>query len=44
MAGDGTKVKDFLVRGKGDRRETGGTQAGDRGGDVRSSHILHHSQ
>ncbi|MEG4075640.1 hypothetical protein QUA30_23425 [Microcoleus sp. Pol14C2] len=33
VAGDGTRVKDFLLRGKGDR-----------GGDVRSSHILHHSQ
>ncbi|MEG4480189.1 MULTISPECIES: hypothetical protein [unclassified Microcoleus] len=42
MTGDRAGFKDFSLRGRWG--ETGGRQAGDRRGEVRSSHILQHSQ
>jgi len=42
VTGEGARFKGLALRGR--EAGDGGRQRGDRGGDVRSSHILHHSQ
>ncbi|MEG4116902.1 hypothetical protein QUA43_05315 [Microcoleus sp. N9_B4] len=42
MTGDRATLKDFSLRGR--QAGDGGREAGERRGEVRSSHILHPSQ